>query len=224
MEQRIKQITLYDALSQNHSKALKYINNFECERMIGLKEFLSKNAVQNENNGCTRTYLVFDSINDQLVGYYTQRTSAIINDINDELREYIRSDNPQLFYVINQNPNIVKSVTSCIEITHFGLNDTYLSWLKHKGMNFSGLGNYIFKELITPTLAEIHSWVGYSLVILFAKKHPKVIESYHNMGFETIDDDEFNIIPVLEGKRPIYEIYTRDCVFMCQSTEKLFNL
>ena len=116
----------------------------------------------------------------------------------------------------------VEKIIPCVELEHFALNDVYLKWLNDNGYNNKGVGNYIFKNYICTIIEVLLSDINFSFLILHAYNHPKVLDAYRKMGFETIEDDASAIIPTMTDVRALHYDYAGDCKFMFKDVETIF--
>lgn len=186
--------------------AYKMMAEFKCERVPALQDFLTK-----DYNGRIKPYIVWDTNNKMLIGYFTLITSCMI------IRPYEKTESEHI------QEKDVEKIISCIELEHFALNDTYLKCLEDTGGNNKGIGHFIFQEYISDIIAVLSSEVNFSFLILHAYNNWKVIEAYRKMGFETMEDDAEAIIPVMSDVRALHCDYAGDCKFMFRDVESILN-
>ena len=60
-------------------------------------------------------------------------------------------------------------------------------------------------------------------MILHAINDSKVIKAYKNMGFETIEDDAEELVPLLADVRALHSDYAGDCKFMFRDIESILD-
>ena len=65
--------------------------------------------------------------------------------------------------------------------------------------------------------------MNFSYVILHAINDSKVIKAYKNMGFETIEDDAEELVPLLADVRALHSDYAGDCKFMFRDIESILD-
>lgn len=60
-------------------------------------------------------------------------------------------------------------------------------------------------------------------MILHAINDSKVIKAYKNMGFETIEGDAEELVPLLADVRALHSDYAGDCKFMFRDLESILD-
>lgn len=183
------------------------LQKFMCSKAPSLEKFFKEDV-----NSSISIYIVYDTNAKIIVGYYTLMPSCMI-------REYEEKD---ISVSDNREIEVQKSIP-CLEIEKFAVNERYLDWLEKKGYNNRGVGYFIFKKYIIKTIIYLSGYMNFSFIILHAISESKVIEAYRNMGFETFEDDETNIVSLLDGVSSIKEAYVNGCKFMYQPMEQIVN-
>ena len=71
-------------LTDNWNENIELIKSFRITRKtgIGLERYLKEFSFRDELNGFARTYLVKDSITDELVGYFTLQAGKVAINVN----------------------------------------------------------------------------------------------------------------------------------------------
>lgn len=185
--------------------------SFICKRVLGLQKFIRDDAINADNNNDIRLYIIYDKEIKMLVGFYTLSPTCMIRKMESE-----KETSEALEF-----EKLVSKVVPCIEIEHFALNEVYLDWLKENGYNNRGIGYYIYQQYVRNTLIATLENIAFSYVILHAYRHVKVINAYRRMGFETYEDDQENIVPILDGLTPIRGEYADTCKFIYQSVDDI---
>lgn len=187
-------------------KAYQMMSAFKCERVLALQKFIAE-----DYNGRIKPYIVWDAEKEIIVGYFTLLASCMI------IRPY-EETKPE-----HTQEKDVEKIIPCIELEHFALNDVYLEWLRNHAYNDKGIGFYIFNEYICNVIAVLSAEVNFSYLILHAINDSKVIKAYKNMGFETIEDDAEELVPLLADVRALHSDYAGDCKFMFRDLESILD-
>jgi len=180
------------------------ISDFECKRLPSLKKF-----IENEVSGTCKPYVVYDIKEKIIVGYFTLVSSCMIE-----------ADEQEDVRLVDREKDVLKILPS-IEIEHFAVNDKYIDFMQRRGYNNRGIGKYIFEQFICKIIVSLSTMVNFSYIILHAYNHPKVIEAYYGMGFETFEDDENNVIPMMQNIVSLRNSYSGSCKFMYQELESV---
>ena len=193
-----------DDIGRNN--AYKMMCNFKCERVPSLQDFITK-----DYNGRIKPYIVWDTNNQIIIGYFTLITTCLIS-------EPYENSAPE-----HTQEKDVKKIIPCIELEHFALNDVYLKWLNSNGYDNKRIGNFIFFEYITNIIVLLSSEINFTYLTLHAYNNDKVIEAYRRMGFETMEDDAAAIVPTMTDVRALHYDYAGDCKFMFKDVESILN-
>lgn len=183
------------------------LQKFVCKKTPSLEKYFHE-----EVNSSVSIYIVYDTNAKIIIGFYTLTAACMIR----ERRELNRESEK------NRELRVRKNIP-CIEIDKFAINEKYLEWLKRKNYNEKKIGYYIFWKYISKTVILLSVYLNFSFVILHAIRHPKVIQAYRTMHFETFEDDEMNIISLLDGVASITEDYVEDCKFMYLPMETIYS-
>jgi hypothetical protein len=184
----------------------KMCSEFQCARVPSLQDFLVK-----DYNGMIKPYIVWDNEYKIIVGYFTLITSCMFcPSKNQNAEEHFREKD-------------VNRIIPCVELQHFAVNDAYLNLLKDSGYSNANVGQYIFDKYITDVVVILSSQINFRYVILHAVNHPKVINSYREKGFETFEDDEDNIVPLLENVKSLHSDYSGECKFMFKDIDSILS-
>jgi hypothetical protein len=147
-------------LSESDNEKIK---SFEIKNSKGqgLANYLKHLSINEEKTGLSRTYLIEDTVSNELVAYFTLRTGLITV--------------KQGFFSFSTNTGI--------ELSNFAVNDAY----RDANDVIPQLGKYIFITFILPLVKEISNYVGASHLYIFALPYNKLMEHYESMGFERMD-------------------------------------
>lgn len=130
----------------------------------GLEDYLKYQAIEDEENNCSRTYLIKDAISMELAAYFSLRTGLI---------------------TIQVQENNFDSVPA-IELSNFAINKCY----KDSHPETHGLGFYVFKKFILPIVQRMSVYVGTNALYIFALPEKKLIKHYDNMGFYRLPEEQ----------------------------------
>ena len=127
---------------------------------MGLELYLKYQAINDEDNGQSRTYLVKDALTHELACYFSLRTCLIPYQLADRR--------------IN---------LSAIELANFAVNDNY----RRSQRAVSKIGEYVFVEIIRPLAKHISTCVGAGWLCIFALPKEKLIDYYKTiLGFSRL--------------------------------------
>jgi hypothetical protein len=179
----------------------KMFSSFKCERVPYLQDFLAN------YNGSIKPYIIWDNEYNIIVGYFTLITTCMFSSAYEK-------SNPEHIHEKD-----VKGIIPCVEIQHFAVNDSYLKILKTNKYINKGIGQYIFNNYISDLIIALSTQINFKYVILHSINHPNVINSYRDMGFETVEDDANNIIPLLSDIIALHYDNAGDCKLMFKALE-----
>jgi len=206
-----KSVKISALLDFKHKKVDYYswLSEFRCAKAEPLQKYLVEDAIREDVHHKVKTFIIYDEAVHMVVGYFSIRSTCIIRKLIDTI----------------ENEKIVSSIIPCIELTKFCVNDKYLLFLKENKYKNKGIGEYLFYTFVVPSIVVLSGMVGFTELILFAlqDENEKVIEAYHHMGFETIEDDHTKIISTLEGTSLIVDEYSCECKFMYQDIEEIIR-
>ena len=160
------------------------------KRGFGLLVYLQRQAIYDEENGLTRTYLIRDKYTNELAGYFSLKTGLVT-----ERTSLVTFNN----------------ITG-IEIANLAVNESYREKYNNKKMTIKHLGSYFFSQFICPLVNEISKYVGVKYIYCFALPEKSLIDHYQNMGFVRVSRKSLE--RYIHGHiRPNYD---RGCIFMYQ--------
>ena len=144
---------------------LQLIHDFECANNgMGLELYLKRQALVDEGNGQSRTYLVKDALTRELACYFSLRTCLVPYELSDKR--------------IN---------LSAIELANFAVNDNY----RRSQRTIAKIGEYVFVEIIRPLAKHISTCVGAGWLCIFALPKEKLIDYYaKKLGFSRLPIDK----------------------------------
>lgn len=152
----------------------------------GLQVYIQKVAIEDEEQGIARTYLIRDNVSEEIVAYFTLRTGLI---------------------TVSRGAFRGFDAYTGIELANFAVNDAY----REVNDVIPKLGSYIFINFIYPLVQEVSKYVGAKFLYIYALPQNKLMEHYKTMGFQmaTIMMEKF----VYRHVKPAYD---RGCRFMYQ--------
>lgn len=156
------------------------------ETGYGLINYLQKYALDDEQSGAMRTYLVRMKATDECVGYFSLKAGLV------SLQESL-VDGKSIFDTL---PGV--------ELANFAVNGSFAEKYKVRG-----IGKVIFAHFIIPLVRNVASQIGVCLVYLFALPQPGLIATYNEYGFQRLDMES-------EAKlhRRLKPFYDQSCIFM----------
>lgn len=152
----------------------------------GLEVYLKKLALNEEESGESRTYLVRDSQTNEIVAYFSLRAGLITSQTS-------------IFSFSN---------LTGIELSNFAVNDNYRMY----NDIMSHIGAYIFSQFIIPCALSAQELIGAAYLYIFALPEEKLMNHYRTLGFVRAGNKKLeNFI-----HRHIKPTYDRGCIFMYQ--------
>lgn len=130
----------------------------------GLEDYLKFQALEDEKNNNSRTYLVKDKISKELVGYFSLRTGLITIQIMNDSFDSIPA----------------------IELANFAVNKRY----KESHPDAVRLGAYMLDHFIYPLARCMANYVGVNSLYIYAVPEEKLIEHYKRMGFSRLPETQ----------------------------------
>lgn len=144
---------------------LQLIDGFaSSNNAMGLELYLKYQALNDEDNGQSRTYLVKDALTRELACYFSLRTCLIPYELAD-----------------------MRINLSAIELANFAVNENY----RRSQRAVAKIGEYVFVEIIRPLAKHISTCVGAGWLCIFALPKEKLIDYYKiNLGFSRLPIDK----------------------------------
>ena len=158
-------------------------------RGAGLADYLKDIAVDDENNGIMRTYLVRDNNSSELVGYFSLKAGLI--SFNEGGTGAVAD--------FDTLPGV--------ELANFAVNGVYAN--KHPKLK--GLGFRIFNDFIVPIVEKVSESVGVKIIYIFALPFDGLIRQYGRYGFIRLPAERED-----ELHRRLKPRYDSECIFMYQ--------
>ena len=153
---------------------LNSITNFECYEKE-LESFLKEDALENQKQGISKTYLFFYENN--LVGYVTLLTDTLR--LEGELREFFKSK------------DILYKTLPAIKIGRLAVDDKFQR---------QGIGKNILEYALILTKMISQEYVGCRFLIVDAKRnqdHSKdSVHFYKRFGFRTLKERSKGTLPM----------------------------
>ena len=158
-------------------------------RGAGLADYLKDIAVDDENNGIMRTYLVRDNNSSELVGYFSLKAGLI--SFNEGGTGAVAD--------FDTLPGV--------ELANFAVNGVYAN--KHPKLK--GLGFRIFNDFIVPIVEKVSESIGVKIIYIFALPFDGLIRQYGRYGFIRLPAERED-----ELHRRLKPRYDSECIFMYQ--------
>lgn len=130
----------------------------------GLENYLKYQAVDDENNNNSRTYLVKDLISKELAGYFSLRTGLITIQMKDDAFDSFPA----------------------IELANFAVNKKY----KDSHPDSVRLGAYMLDHFIYPLARCMAKYIGVNSLYIYALPEDKLISHYKKMGFTRLPENQ----------------------------------
>ena len=130
----------------------------------GLEYYLKSQSVEDEENNCSRTYLVKDALSAELVAYFSLKTGLITIQLEGDSFDSVPA----------------------IELANFAINKCY----KDSHPETHKLGFYTFKKFILPIVQRISAYVGANALYIYALPEDRLINHYQTMGFERLPEQQ----------------------------------
>ena len=175
---------------------LQCIHDFEVpfpETGKGLEIYLKDYAIQDEQDGRMRTYLVRYKATNECVGYFSLKAGLI--SINET-----RQLETELFDTL---PGV--------ELANFAVNRKFVD-----KYDSHGIGHVVFRELIIPFVFQLAENLGIYMIYIFALPYPTLITAYEKYGFQRLSSEAE--LALHQRLKPNYD---QSCIFMYQTLQQL---
>ena len=175
----------------NSGRDIADVNSFEISHPdtgCGLELYLKTQALEDENAGVMRTYLIRFKSTKEFVGYFSLKAGLV--SINEE----------------NTMGGVSFDTVPGVELANFAINKTFVQ--KH---NAKGLGYLVFSGLIAPFVQEHAKTLGIYLIYLFALPYDKLLKTYEGYGFHRLPSTAEEQLH--QRLKPTYD---DSCIFMYQ--------
>lgn len=130
----------------------------------GLENYLKNQSVEDEENNCSRTYLVKDVLSGELVAYFSLKTGLVTIQLDGENFDSIPA----------------------IELANFAINKLY----KDSHPESKKLGFYTFKKFVLPLVQRMSQYIGINALYIYALPEERLLDHYHTMGFERLPEQQ----------------------------------
>lgn len=163
------------------------VSGFRSKKGYGLEVYLKEQAMHDEMERLSRTYLVLNSETKQIAAYFTLRTGLLIE----------------------KRRGLYKGVDaySGIELANFAVNDSY----REVNEVLPKFGSYVFQQFILPLTMEITKYVGAAYLYIYALPSNKLLAHYEEMGFCRAPKEMEKYI--YSYVKPVYD---KGCILMIQ--------
>ncbi|MBR1657092.1 MAG: hypothetical protein IJ697_01320 [Synergistaceae bacterium] len=199
-------------ISENDSKD---ISGFTVKKGGGwLANYIKKDALDDENDGNMRTYLVRDNYSKEIAGYFSLKAGLM--SVNEKEKHsdgedcsFIKRFLRRLFRLFS-TAGQYESASSFdtlpgVELANFAVNNTYLSG--HPGMK--GLGMMFFSDFILPIVEDVSCSIGAKILYIFALPRDTLIDHYKTYGFMRLKKKQEKQL-----HRRLKNNYDESCIFM----------
>ena len=176
---------------EGSAKDLQFIRDFEVpfpETGKGLEVYLKDYAIQDEQAGRMRTYLVSNKATNESVGYFSLKAGLI--SINE----------------VKQPETMAFDTLPGVELANFAVNRRFVD-----KYDSHGIGHVIFRELIIPFIFQWAENLGICVIYIFALPYPKLITAYSKYGFQRLSSGAESAL-----HRRLKPNYDQSCIFMYQ--------
>lgn len=157
------------------------------ETGLGLEVYLKKYAVADELSHEARTYLVKDSLTEEIVGYFSLKTGTVASRKKWNLFQMEIDSLP------------------AVELANFAVNSAYKAVHKEQ----KGIGSIIFLDFVLPIIKMAADRVGICIVYIFALPYSNLIKYYETLNFRRLSKLEEAFIH--RNYKPRYD---EGCIFM----------
>ena len=155
-----------------------------------LADYVKFYAKDDEDMNLSRTYLVRDSITDEIVAYFSLKAG---------------------FVSVNEKKHLLFSNTfdsePGVEVSNFAISGEYL----REHPEAKGVGSIIFYAFILPIVKMASNIVGISIIYIFALPYLSLINRYESYGFSRLESSQEK-----KMHKRIRPRYDKDCIFMFQ--------
>lgn len=157
------------------------------ETGLGLERYLKGHAVSDELSHEARTYLVKDSLTDEIVGYFSLKTGMVASRKKKRLFQLEFDSLP------------------AVELANFAVNSEYKAVHKEQ----KGIGSILFLDFVLPVIKMAAERVGICIVYIFALPYRNLIRYYETLNFRRLSRVEEAFIH--RNYKPRYD---EGCIFM----------
>lgn len=149
--------------------------------------YLKRYAVSDELSHEARTYLVKDSVTNEIVGYFSLKTGLVA----------LRKKWSLFHFEMDSLP--------AVELANFAVNSVYKAAHKEQ----KGIGSIIFLDFVLPIIKMAAERVGICIIYIFALPYSHLIKYYETLNFRRLDKFEEAFI-----HRHYKPRYDEGCIFM----------
>ena len=185
-----------DHISASDGADIACFEVYDPERAYGLEDYIKNYALEDEQAGVMRTYIVRDHDSDELVGYFSIKAGMV--SLNERKEIDVSTGTERIYF----------DTMPGIEIADFAVNDVYRR--NHDGID--GLGLLIFYDFILKIVRKIANDLGVKFLYIYALPYKSLItrysEYYHFSRLPDKLEDELH-----KRLKPHYD---DKCIFMYQ--------
>lgn len=178
-----------------------------CHGAQGLEDYLKQQALWDEEHNNARTYLVFDAVNDELVGYFSLRTCLVPYPDDGQEMQTGSVIEHVCFFLRKLLRRKAIQILPAIELSNFARNADYQLSESVVGK----LGAYVLDHFVWPLVQNVSLVIGARFLCLYALNNTKLIKHYEAFGFSKVDERIEQL--VYARTKPHYD---QGCIFMLQ--------
>lgn len=183
MEKEVVILELRDLLHDKRlkRKILPFFESFSSGKLDSdIQIFLKDYALKYEQAGISRTVLIFNESETELLGYFSLGLNTL--HFSKEVRELT-------------NFQKVKNAYQGIDLFKYNSRPVYKLFMIGKNFNVksntSGFMDYCFNDLIWERICTCNSYVGSDLMYLDCENNERLVKTYEKQGFEIFETYEY---------------------------------
>jgi len=147
-------------------------DSFTCPRNIDVETFLKNKAIRFEKTGTSRTYLILNNENGEILGYFSLSFKSLALDTSK-----ISATQVKRLDGISKHAKNIKVFL----IGQIGKN----SQIENNPLSLK-----IILSEIYGVIAQVQSLIGGRVIVLECEDHPRLINLYESHGYKVIDITE----------------------------------
>jgi hypothetical protein len=158
------------------SRVLNYLQSFTCEKNQDVQDFLhdAAKSIRMQKKSVARTYMIIDSVNDEIAAYFAIAFKPIILEKDHELSKSKVKKLP-----IHTDEEGTIEIIPTILIGQIGRADGY----SKDDIDLEDILDYIF-----GIINIVKAYIGGKVVLVEVNNEPKLVEHYKKYGFEKIQE------------------------------------
>ena len=159
--------------SRAEDRVIKYLSEFSCSKNKDVETYLHNNAIRMQKENISRTYLILNLENNDIVAYFTLAIKAM------KLREQHNiSTNKKKDLKTRVDSGFDDELFFCFLIGQIGRNDSYTK----ETIRLEGILNYVFAYI-----NEVKSLIGGRIILIEVEGDDSdtLINRYKSVGFDS---------------------------------------